>query len=115
MSKILIVDDEPMLADCLREEFEFLGHEVTTLNDPEVVIQNIIGSMYDVIVLDIKMPKMNGIELYNKISVHTEAKFVFLSAISDMMSQDPALKKADLILEKPFSLEDIKKIVDVAS
>jgi CheY-like chemotaxis protein len=115
MSKILVVDDEEMLAECLKDEFEFLGHDVTTINNPELVIQDVIEHEYDIILLDIKMPKLNGIELYNQIVRHTDAKFVFLSAISDMMSQDPTLKKADLILEKPFSLEDIKKIVDLAS
>ncbi|WP_127714310.1 response regulator [Halobacteriovorax sp. HLS] len=114
MSKILIVDDEEMLADCLKDEFEFLGHEVTVFNDPEVVCKQPSIPSFDVIILDIKMPRMNGIELYEIIKPKSKAKFVFLSAISDMMSQESALKKADLILEKPFSLEDIKKIVDLA-
>lgn len=113
MSKILIVDDEEMLADCLREEFEFLGHEVTVFNEPEKVRSKIVGKSFDVIVLDIKMPKVNGLELFEQLKPHTNAKFVFLSAISDMMSRDPILKSADLILEKPFNLEDIKTIVDL--
>ncbi|WP_417336853.1 response regulator [Halobacteriovorax marinus] len=114
MKRILIVDDEQVLADCLREEFEFLGHEVTVINDSSEAASALFTESFDIILLDIKMPKVNGVELFEQIKPHTDAKIVFLSAISDMMSHDPALQKADMILEKPFSVEDIKKIVDLA-
>ena len=113
MNKILIVDDEEMIAECLKEEFEFLGHEVTVCSEPELVSEKTKDKSFDVIVLDIMMPKLNGLELFEQLKPQTDAKFVFLSAVSDMMSRDPILKNADLILEKPFSLEDIKKIIDL--
>ncbi|OUR96616.1 hypothetical protein A9Q84_09735 [Halobacteriovorax marinus] len=115
MKNILVVDDEELLAECLKDEFEFLGHRVTTVNDPEMAPPLVVKEKFDIILLDIKMPKMNGIELFEKIRPLTNAKIVFLSAISDMMSHEPALEKADMILEKPFSLEDIKKIVDLSN
>lgn len=114
MKKILIVDDEKILAECLREEFEFLGHKVTIINESNEVPALLFSNTFDIILLDIKMPKVNGVELFEQIKPHTDAKIVFLSAISDMMSHDPVLQKADMILEKPFSVEDIKKIVDLA-
>ncbi len=114
MKKILIVDDEKILADCLREEFEFLGHEVVVVNESSDAPAQLFSNNFDIILLDIKMPKINGVELFEQIRPHTDAKIVFLSAISDMMSHDPVLQRADMILEKPFSVEDIKKIVDLA-
>ncbi|WP_372652777.1 response regulator [Halobacteriovorax sp.] len=114
MKRILIVDDEEVLADCLREEFEFLGHSVVVVNESSDAPVQIFSDTFDIILLDIKMPKVNGVELFEQIRPHTDAKIVFLSAISDLMSHDPVLMKADMILEKPFSVEDIRKIVDLA-
>ena len=114
MKKILIVDDEKTLADCLKEEFEFLGHEVIVINEPTDTASQLCSTKFDIILLDIKMPKINGVELFEQIRPLTEAKIVFLSAISDMMSHDPILKQADMILDKPFSVEDIRKIIDLA-
>lgn len=114
MKKILIVDDEEKLAECLKEEFEFLGHSVIVVNESSDAPAQIFSEIFDIILLDIKMPRVNGVELFEQIKPHTDAKIVFLSAISDMMSHDPVLKKADMILEKPFSVEDIRKIVDLA-
>ncbi len=114
MKRILIVDDEEILAKCLREEFEFLGHSVVVVNEPSDAPVQIFSEPFDIILLDIKMPKVNGVELFEQIKPHTDAKIVFLSAISDLMSHDPVLMKADMVLEKPFSVEDIRKIVDLA-
>jgi len=113
MKKILVIDDEKLIGECLKEEFEFLGHKVTTISEPELATAVIKSQKFDIILLDIMMPKINGIELFDRIRPRTKAKIVFLSGISDMMCKESALEKADMILEKPFSLEDIKRIVDL--
>ena len=67
MGKILIVDDEPDLTfGCsmtLRDE----GFEVDTFNDPNIALSNFKPNYYDLAILDVKMPKLDGFSLYDEI------------------------------------------------
>ena len=66
-NRILIVDDEPDIAQVLKMGLERNGFAVDTYNDPLDVVSNFKADSYDLLLLDIKMPKMNGFELYSKL------------------------------------------------
>jgi CheY-like chemotaxis protein len=66
-NRILIVDDEPDIAQVLKMGLEKNGFAVDTYNDPLDVISDFKADSYDLLLLDIKMPKMNGFELNNKL------------------------------------------------
>ena len=65
--KILIVDDEPDIASSLKMGLEYNGFEVHAFNDPVEALSNFKAGSYDLVLLDIKMPKMNGFELCQEI------------------------------------------------
>ncbi len=65
--KVLIVDDEPDVTGTFKVGLEERGFKVETFNDPEMALSNFKPGKYDILLLDIKMPKMNGFELYEKI------------------------------------------------
>ena len=63
----MIVDNEPDIASYLKLSLEDNGFEVHSFNDPILALDNFRKRSYDLLILDIKMPKMNGFELYTKI------------------------------------------------
>ncbi|MGC2563297.1 MAG: response regulator, partial [Nitrososphaeraceae archaeon] len=65
--QVLVVDDELDITLTLKSVLENSGFDVDLFNDPLVALQNFKTNFYDLIILDIKMPKMNGFDLYEKI------------------------------------------------
>ncbi len=64
--KILIVDDEKDVTDALKVGLESRGFIVDTYNDPKKALANLKPNTYDLAVFDIRMPEMNGFELYRQ-------------------------------------------------
>ena len=80
-NKILIVDDEPDVNLTLKMTLEENGFEVDTFTDPLLALDNFRTGLYDLIILDIKMPKMNGFELYGEIKkINSRLTVCFLTA-----------------------------------
>jgi DNA-binding response OmpR family regulator len=80
-NKILIVDDEPDINLTLKMTLEEHGFEVDTFSDPLLALDNFRMGVYDLIILDIKMPKMNGFELYREIKkIDRGVQVCFLTA-----------------------------------
>src|SRR5919112_746897 len=78
---ILIVDDEPDITSSLKMGLEYNGFEVHTFNDSIEALSNFKAGLYDLVLLDIKMPKMNGFELCQEIKKEDEkVKVCFLTA-----------------------------------
>ena len=67
VKKILVVDDEPDICLTLANVLEGNGFVVDTFDDPLLALQNYRKDLYDLLILDIKMGKMNGFELYEEI------------------------------------------------
>jgi two-component system, OmpR family, response regulator ChvI len=63
----LIVDDEQDITFALRIALEPNGFEVDTFNDPLEALSNFKAGLYNLLLIDIKMPKMNGFELYQEL------------------------------------------------
>jgi DNA-binding response OmpR family regulator len=80
-NRIMIVDDEDdinLLFKMVLEDNEF---KVDTFNDPLIALQNYTAGSYDLLLLDMLMPKMNGFELYQKIRmIDDKVKICFLTA-----------------------------------
>jgi len=66
-NKILVVDDEPDITTSIKNGLTRNGFEVTTYNDPVLALTDYNIGTYDLLLLDIRMPKMNGFELYREI------------------------------------------------
>lgn len=83
IKKILIVDDESDICITFANVLEGNGFEVDTFDDPLLALQNFRKDIYDLLILDIKMNKMNGFELYKKINkIDNKVKVCFLAASS---------------------------------
>ena len=80
-NRIFVVDDEPDVKLALKIALEQNGFQVDAFDDPIVALENFRKGVYDLLVLDIKMPKMHGFELYREIrKVDSQVKICFLTA-----------------------------------
>ena len=79
--KILLVDDEPDIIDSLKIGLEDNGFAVDTYTDSVSALSDFKTDVYDIVLLDVKMPKMNGFELYEKIrEKDSKVKVCFITA-----------------------------------
>jgi two-component system OmpR family response regulator len=80
-NRILIVDDEDDVNLLFKMVLEDNGYKVDTFNDPLVALQNFTAGSYDLLLLDMVMPNMNGFELYQKMRMlDDKAKICLLTA-----------------------------------
>jgi DNA-binding response OmpR family regulator len=80
-NRILIVDDEDDINLLFKMVLEDNGFKVDTFNDPVVALQNFTAGSYDLLLLDMVMPNMNGFELYEKMRmIDDKAKICLLTA-----------------------------------
>jgi DNA-binding response OmpR family regulator len=79
--RILVVDDEPDLTMLCKLALEYHGFIVDTINDPQRALSDYRLGYYDLVILDINMPEMDGFQLYDGIKKKDEkAKICFLTA-----------------------------------
>ncbi len=76
--RILLVDDEPDITFTIKDILEENGFHIDTFNDPITALKSYRSIFYDLVIHDIKMPKMDGFELYTKIrEKDPKAKYAF--------------------------------------
>lgn len=115
-TKILIVDDEEDITLSFKRILEFKGFEVDAYNDPTVALDKFKSNYYDVALIDIKMPHLDGFDLYKKIKeFDNNLRIYFLTASEAYYQQyrekDYEKLDRDLFIQKPIEFEDlIKKI-----
>src|SRR5215210_7084111 len=112
-NKILIVDDEPDITESFGLALEDSGFEVDKYNDPAIALASFKPNVYNLLILDIKMPKMNGFELYDKIKkIDKNVKVLFISAFeidhAVIRKQYPALNIKNFI-PKPIQIPELLK------
>jgi DNA-binding response OmpR family regulator len=115
--KILLVDDEPDITYTIQKILEDHGFKVDSFNDPILILNNYKAYFYDLVILDIKMPNMDGFELYLKIrEMDPKVKICFLTVIAtfneDFRKTRLALGKTiseDYFIQKPVEMDDLLK------
>jgi two-component system, OmpR family, response regulator ChvI len=92
--KLLLVDDEKDLTSLLFTILRKSGYEVLFFNDPFMALERFKPRYYDLMILDIRMPKMNGFELYRQIRrMDNRVKVCFLTAIGEFKEYEQYRKE----------------------
>jgi DNA-binding response OmpR family regulator len=115
--KILTVDDEPDLTRLCSLALGYHGFKVDTFNDPQEALSNYKPGYYDLVILDIKMPKMNGFELYDEIKKKDQkTKICFLTAselyYEEFRKKEYCALDKSLFIRKPVDNEELLKELD---
>ena len=111
--KILFVDNEPGMTTMLKMALERVGFLIDTFNDPLLALKSFKPNSYDLVMLDIMMPKMNGFELYEQLKrADPGAKVCFLTASNETYREELRKERhcelnRDLFLEMPLPIKEI--------
>jgi DNA-binding response OmpR family regulator len=115
--KILLVDDEPDVTYTIQKILEDHGFKVESFNDSILALDNYKAYFYDLIVIDIKMPIMDGFELYTKIrEKDPKVKICFLTVIATFNEEFRKIRlllgktiSEDYFIQKPVEMDDLLK------
>ncbi|HLB25741.1 MAG TPA: sigma-54 dependent transcriptional regulator [Nitrospirota bacterium] len=114
--KILVVDDEPGMRSLLSKVLIKGGYFVNAFEAGEEALQTLSEEEYDLAILDIEMPGMNGIELLKRIKQKDPSlSVVMITAYGSLQSAVEAMRQGAYdYLSKPFEMEEIKLVVEKA-
>jgi two-component system, NtrC family, nitrogen regulation response regulator NtrX len=105
MSKILVIDDEKAIRNTLKEVLEYEHHQVDLAEDGPTGLEMFSANSYDVILCDIKMSKMDGLEVLIKINEIADIPVIMISGHGNIDTAVEAIKKGAYdFLEKPLDL-----------
>jgi DNA-binding response OmpR family regulator len=115
--RILAVDDEPDLTMICSLALQYHGFKVDTFNDSQEALSNFKPDYYDLVILDIKMPKMDGFELYGKLKERDDkVKICFLTTselyYEEFRKKEYSALDKNLFLKKPIDNDDLLKEVN---
>ena len=113
LGNVLVVDDEQNIRRLIRNEFSLEGYEVTTAKNGEECLSLIPRKLFDVILLDIKLPRLNGLDVLRKIKeISSSTDVIMITGYGDIQSAVSSLKLGALdYVTKPFKLDELLSIV----
>ena len=112
LKKVLVVDDETDIAEVVKRGLELQGMQVDAFNDPQKALEHFKPNTYEVVVLDIRMPRMNGFQLYREIMKRDDkARVLFITAFEESPEEfRKAFPELDAhrFMRKPFTISKLK-------
>ena len=108
--RLLVVEDEKKLCDMIAKSLHLAGYEVDMCNDGEQALEMIYAELYDLIVLDLNLPGVDGMEILRELrKENEETKVLILSARSQIADKVEGLDSgANDYMEKPFHLQELE-------
>ena len=108
MTRILVVDDEPLITDSLRYSLQREGFEVSVAHDGAEALRLAEADPPDLVVLDLIMPKMDGLEVVRRLRAASAVPVIMLTARGEEADRVAGLELgADDYLAKPFSFREL--------
>ena len=107
--RVLIVDDEPLIVKGLKYSLEHDGFETESAADGEEAVNKFFAGQFDLILLDVMLPKLNGIEVCQRIREKSNVPIIMLTAKGEDMDKILGLEYgADDYMTKPFNILEVK-------
>jgi len=105
---VLLVDDEPHIIEFLRMGFEYEGFDIAVATDGEEAVRQTLNLKPDVIILDVMLPRLNGLEAAKRIRPATDAAIIMLTARDELDDRIAGLDiGADDYVTKPFAFKEL--------
>lgn len=114
LKKILVVDDESDVTYTLQKMIEKDGYDVQTYNDPRLALKSFKQGLFDLVLLDIRMPHMDGFKMFEQIRKKDDkVKVCFMTAFEVYRDQFGQLPSSDIqhFIEKPVELIELRRIL----
>ena len=112
-SRMLCVDDNKELLAHLVEQFTYEDFDVDTAEDGEVALKKILENDYDIVLLDMKMPKMGGMEVLQELKKFNKNPYIImLTGVNEVSSAEECVKLgAKDYISKPYDPGDLLDVV----
>ncbi len=105
---VLLVDDEPHIIEFLRMGFEYEGFDIAVATDGEEAVRQTLNGKPDVIILDVMLPRLSGLEAAKRIRPVTDAAIIMLTARDELDDRIAGLDiGADDYVTKPFAFKEL--------
>lgn len=115
MTKILVVEDEAKIARFVELELKHEGYEVDKVDNGRDAVETALSNDYDLILLDILLPQLNGMEVLRRIRREKDVPVILLTARDAVMDKVAGLDAgADDYITKPFAIEELLARIRVA-
>ena len=115
MHRVVVADDDPDIVDILEFNLRAAGYDVLTAEDGEAARDLILAAVPDLVVLDIMMPKMDGLEVLTVIKAHTQTRSIPVVMLTAKTSDNDLWQGwdagADYYITKPFDLEELLRFI----
>jgi CheY-like chemotaxis protein len=112
--RILAVEDEPEYLEMLQDVVKSVGHSITIASNGREALKLLEREKVDVIVSDVAMPQMDGIEFHARLRLKPEfanTPFIFLTGVADVGAVKAVCQPdRDLVLQKPFPVDHLIQI-----
>ena len=116
--RILLVDDEEPILDLMIEILSDLGHRIDTASNGEEAWRKVREHDYDIVLTDVRMPHMNGIDLYrNLLEIKPEMEHRVIFSTGDLIDNETASFVAEInarTIAKPFDVDQVVAVVEKA-
>ena len=113
--KILIVEDENKIARFVELELKYEGYEVLIAGDGRLGLEKALKEKVDLVILDIMLPGLSGIEVCRRIRLESQVPIIMLTAKDDVTDKVAGLDMgADDYMTKPFAIEELLARIRVA-
>ena len=107
--RILLVDDEPLILKGLKFALEQDGYETESAEDGEIALEKLRKGGFDLVLLDVMLPKMSGIEVCQAVREKSDVPIIMLTAKGEDMDKILGLEYgADDYMTKPFNILEVK-------
>jgi DNA-binding NtrC family response regulator len=116
-SNILILDDEPIVCERLKSLLEKDGHHLEVFTDPVEAVQCLENNPIDIVISDIRMKSMDGIQVMNRVSEKsTRIKVILITGYATMeLAREAMAKGAFDFIAKPFKSREIRETIRKAT
>ena len=116
MQRVLIVDDEQIVLEVLQRILNRIGYQTEVIESGQAALKQFHEEDYDLVLLDVLMPEMNGFEIAKQIKKYKpDQKIIMVTGLGE----DAAIHQAgtenvpvDNVLSKPFSFEKVRKVLE---
>ncbi len=114
-ASVLVIDDEPLVAAGIADTLMVIGYEVETAKNGREALEKIATCSYDLILSDLRMPDLDGMDLYRELERHAPRllqRLIFLSETTDSAEYMRFLEGTGaLVLCKPFDIDTLQRLV----
>jgi DNA-binding NtrC family response regulator len=115
--EVLVLDDEPIVGDRLKPALEQDGHRVEIFTDPQEALRRIDAKTFDIVVTDIRMEDVDGIQVLERVLARsTRTKVIMITGYATMeLAREAMGKGAFNFIAKPFKLREMRAVVNKAA